>query len=128
MGTRCRVQPLSEESSMFRTNRRDRWHVRVLASVSQRRSRRSMRPKLEILDDRTLLSGFYVAVNGSPSGDGSMSYPWNLQTALSQPSTVHAGDTIQVLQGRYVGNFTSNLSGVTVRGVRDPSNPAKLPV
>ena len=54
---------------------------------------------------------FYVAPNGSASGSGSVSSPWNLQTALNQPSAVHAGDTIWLRGGTYTGHFTSNLNG-----------------
>ena len=54
---------------------------------------------------------FYVAPNGSPSGNGSIGSPWDLQTALNQPSSVHAGDTIWLRGGTYTGHFTSNLNG-----------------
>jgi hypothetical protein len=54
---------------------------------------------------------FYVAPNGSSSGSGSLASPWDFQTALDQPSAVHAGDTIWVRGGTYVGHFTSNLNG-----------------
>ena len=56
----------------------------------------------------------YVSPSGSPSGDGSISSPWDLQTALNQPSAVHPGDTIWLRNGTY-GNgttqFTSALTG-----------------
>src|SRR5512143_555213 len=63
---------------------------------------------------------FYVAPNGSASGNGSIGSPWNLQTALNQPSAVQPGDTIWLRGGTYVGHFTSNLNGnssspITVR-------------
>ncbi len=51
--------------------------------------------------------------NGSPSGNGSINSPWDLQTALNQPSTVHPGDTIWLRGGTYVGHFTSNLNGTS---------------
>ena len=54
---------------------------------------------------------FYVAPEGSPSGDGSIDHPWDLQTALGQPAAVHPGDVIWVRGGTYVGNFQSSLSG-----------------
>ena len=64
------------------------------------------------LDNRILLSNqFYVAPDGTPSGDGSINKPWNLQTALSQPAAVKPGDVIWVRGGTYVGNFQSSLSG-----------------
>src|SRR6185295_4046668 len=47
----------------------------------------------------TVHSGFYVASNGSSSGSGSMTAPWDLQTALNHPAAVHPGDTIWVRGG-----------------------------
>ncbi len=44
---------------------------------------------------------FYVAPNGSPSGNGSINSPWDLKTALNQPAAVHAGDTIWLRGGTY---------------------------
>ncbi len=44
---------------------------------------------------------FYVAPNGSPSGNGSINNPWDLATALKQPAAVHAGDTIWLRGGTY---------------------------
>jgi hypothetical protein len=56
--------------------------------------------------------GFYVAPNGSASGDGSLSRPWDLQTALNMPSAVGPGDTIWLRGGTYnLGYKTSYLSG-----------------
>ena len=58
---------------------------------------------------------FYVTPNGSSGGDGSEAHPWNIQTALNQPSAVHPGDTIWLRAGTYGSGgstrFTSNLSG-----------------
>ncbi|MFA6552355.1 MAG: LamG-like jellyroll fold domain-containing protein, partial [Candidatus Paceibacterota bacterium] len=66
------------------------------------------------------ISSWYVSPSGSSSGNGSLSNPWNLQTALNQPSAIHAGDTIWLRGGTYVGPFTSKLLGtasapITVR-------------
>ena len=58
-----------------------------------------------------LATDFYAAPNGSPSGNGSINSPWDLQTALNQPSAVHAGDTIWLRGGTYTGHFTSILNG-----------------
>ncbi len=44
---------------------------------------------------------FFAAPNGTAAGDGSRDHPWNLETALAQPKSVHAGDTIWVRGGRY---------------------------
>src|SRR6476469_6924447 len=54
---------------------------------------------------------FYVAPNASGSGNGSFSNPWQLQTALNQPSAVHPGDTIWLRGGTYSGTFVSLLNG-----------------
>lgn len=49
--------------------------------------------------------------SGSPNGDGSMEKPWDLQTALSQPSQiVNGGDVIWLHQGIYNGRFKSTLN------------------
>jgi hypothetical protein len=57
------------------------------------------------------VTGFYVAPNGSPSGDGSINRPWNLQTALAHPAAVKPGNTIWLRGGTYRGNFKSTLTG-----------------
>ncbi|WP_369997956.1 hypothetical protein [Winogradskyella sp.] len=49
-------------------------------------------------------------MHGSPSGDGSLNNPWDLQTALSQTSKrVNGGDIIWLHKGIYTGNFISTL-------------------
>ncbi len=65
-------------------------------------------------------NSFYVTTGGSSSGDGSMSHPWSLAYALSQPAALHPGDTIWVRGGTYSGSFTASLKGsssapITVR-------------
>lgn len=44
---------------------------------------------------------FYVSPSGNPGGNGSLTNPWDLQTALNQPSVVHPGDTIWLRGGEY---------------------------
>ena len=44
---------------------------------------------------------FYVATTGRSNGDGSLSRPWDIVTALAQPSAVRPGDTIWVRGGTY---------------------------
>lgn len=51
---------------------------------------------------------WYVSPSGSSKGDGTMSAPWDLQTALNQPPSVQPGDTIYMLGGTY---FTTNHNG-----------------
>ncbi len=49
---------------------------------------------------------------GTAIGNGSLQYPWDLQTALSQSSEViKGGDIIWLHQGVYKGRFTSTLKG-----------------
>lgn len=72
---------------------------------------------------------FYVAPTGSPAGDGSLDNPWDLPTALNQPSAVHPGDKIWLRGGTYRGKFNSSLTGtssapITVR--QYPSERATL--
>lgn len=68
--------------------------------------------------------GFYVTTDGSPKGDGSMSRPWDINTALSHPDSVKPGDTIWIRGGVYGKGgqtiFNSKLKGdkdkpITVR-------------
>jgi hypothetical protein len=58
----------------------------------------------------------YVATNGSPTGDGSISNPLDLQTAINQPTSVVPGTTIYLRGGTYKGRYISSLVG-------DPNNP-----
>ena len=65
-------------------------------------------------------SGFHVSPTGTSSGNGSAQSPWDLATALNQPSSVQPGATIWLHAGTYRGNFTSRLAGnaanpITVR-------------
>lgn len=62
-------------------------------------------------------SGFYVSPSGSPSGDGSMSAPWDLQTALDHPEAVHPGDTIWLRGGTYAGRYASSLTGTAEKPI-----------
>jgi hypothetical protein len=87
----------------------------------------------------TYTCNFYASPTGSGSGNGSLSSPWDLQTAMNQPSGVGPGATICLRAGNYqkpgarlVGNpgetggsieqpvYISNLTGnaaayITVR-------------
>lgn len=63
---------------------------------------------------------------GSEFGDGSISRPWDLQTALSQKSdVVKSGDTIWLHEGVYNGRYKSSLQSeepnkyITVSGYKD---------
>jgi PKD repeat protein len=77
-------------------------------------------------------ANFYVSPTGTTStgpGTGTISNPWALQTALSQPSAVHPGDTIWLRGGTYVGTYTSYLSGTASQPIvvrQYPGERAKL--
>jgi hypothetical protein len=66
--------------------------------------------------DGGVATGFHVSPTGSSSGDGTAQSPWDLATALSQPSGVQPGATLWLHGGVYQGEFTSSLTG-------DPANP-----
>jgi hypothetical protein len=62
-----------------------------------------------------------VTPTGASSNNGSAQSPWDLATALNQPSSVQSGATIWLHAGTYRGNFTSRLTGtaaspIMVRG------------
>lgn len=54
---------------------------------------------------------YYASTTGSPHGSGTLSSPWDLQTALSQSRDVKPGDTVWLLGGVYKGIFRSALKG-----------------
>ncbi len=66
---------------------------------------------LMVINFHAYSSDFYVSVDGSPDGIGSLNHPWDLQTALDHPKDVEPGDTIWVFGGIYTGVFSSNLMG-----------------
>ncbi len=61
---------------------------------------------------------FYVTPDGKPTNTGSISSPWDLQTALNHPTSVKPGDTIWLRNGIHrlsnrVTKFTSRLAGTS---------------
>lgn len=58
-----------------------------------------------------MANDWYVSVTGSPTGNGSSTSPWDLQTALNHPAAVQPGDTIWLRGGTYDGRFRSYLNG-----------------
>lgn len=58
---------------------------------------------------------WYVSPVGSPSGNGTINQPWDLQTALNQPPSVQPGDLIYMRGGTYstanYNGFQNNLNG-----------------
>lgn len=56
--------------------------------------------------------GYYAAPNGSSSGDGSISRPWDLPTALAGGNgRVQPGDTVWMRGGTYTGIFRTAIAG-----------------
>ncbi len=62
-------------------------------------------------------TAWYVSPTGSPSGSGTLASPWDLQTALNQPSVVQPGSTIWLLGGVYYGNYNSALNGTAANPI-----------
>lgn len=54
---------------------------------------------------------FHVSPQGRSSGNGSISSPWDLATALAHPRTVAPGDRIWLHAGVYKGTYLSTLAG-----------------
>jgi hypothetical protein len=59
----------------------------------------------------------FVSPQGSPSGSGAPSDPWDLATALAHPTAVQPGDTVWLRGGVYRGTFTSRLQGSASRPI-----------
>ena len=79
-------------------------------TVSDSTSTPSQPPQPQPEPQPTTHGGFYASTGGSSSGDGSMSKPWDLATALSS-GRVQAGDTLWVRGGTYMAPFVSTLNG-----------------
>jgi hypothetical protein len=71
---------------------------------------------------------FYCSPTGSSSGDGSISRPLDLGTALSAASPVRPGDTLWLRGGRYVGAFTSVLNGTAAAPISVREYPGESAV
>ena len=83
---------------------------------SRRRLRASVIVGLLGLARAVSAADFFVSPAGTSAqgpATGTRENPWNLATALAQPSSVHPGDTIWLLGGTYVGRFDSDLSGTS---------------
>src|SRR6476646_8677352 len=73
---------------------------------------------------------FFVSPSGTAAGTGSITSPWDLKTALSQPLAVKPGDTIYLRGGTYnvpaadLG-FTSRLTGTAASPIKVMSYPGE---
>lgn len=81
-----------------------------------------------IFSSPLLATEWHVKVNGTPTGNGSATNPWNLQTALNHPSVILPGDTIWLHGGDYKGRFTSHLNGTSGSYITVCSYPGELAV
>ena len=82
-----------------------------------------------LLVTSSMASQFYVSLAGSAANSGSISSPWDLQTALNHPAAVKPGDTISLRAGVYrhlpqgvsTGNegyiFFSKLTGTAAKPI-----------
>src|SRR5438045_1142521 len=62
--------------------------------------------------------GYFASASGSSAGDGSMSKPWDLNTALAHAAgKVQPGDTVWVRGGRYAGDFRTAIAGTSSRPI-----------
>jgi len=76
---------------------------------------------------------FYVAPNGSPSGDGSISKPWDLPTGIEGNHNLitKPGDTIWMRGGSYIEmqpyQFNASLSGTATAPIIIRAYPGERP-
>src|SRR5437764_1466494 len=77
--------------------------------------RRSVRPWLEALEDRTLPSTYFVATTGNDKNAGTAALPFaTVQHALNVAS--HPGDTVEVNTGVYKQKISFPSSGSAAGG------------
>lgn len=62
---------------------------------------------------------YYVAVDGSSSGDGSMAHPWDLDNALLNSKWVAPGDTLWVREGTYLPVIEPAKFNIKLEGSQD---------
>lgn len=72
----------------------------------------------------TFSCDYYASPTGTSSGNGSISSPWDLQTALNKTTLVTSGKTLCLRGGTYLGKFRTQLSTATVRSA--PGEWAKI--
>lgn len=68
---------------------------------------------------------FYAAPSGRASGRGTAEDPWDLATALSQPSALKPGATLWLRGGVYRGAFQSRLNGTADQPIRVRQYPGE---
>jgi hypothetical protein len=85
----------------------------TIAATGVTGSPKTVNVSLNVQPSGTTGGQWYVSPNGTSSGNGSISQPWSLATALAHPSSVGPGDTIWLRGGTYGtgANVSSNLRG-----------------
>src|ERR1035437_5355456 len=54
---------------------------------------------------------FFVSPNGSRSGTGSITNPWDIYTAVRATNSIQPGDTLYLRGGTYLGGWLTNYAG-----------------
>ena len=89
------------------------------------RQARRFRPSFEALEDRTLLSTYYVAPSGNDGGTGlSDQAAW--KTLQHASDMVQAGDTVVVRAGNYVGFDVRDKDGTATQRITFKADPNVL--
>ena len=65
---------------------------------------------------------------GSDTGNGTLTSPWDLQTALTNGNGVNGGDTIWLHDGIYTGRYMCNISGSNGNNITISSYPGEWAV
>src|SRR5262245_18608010 len=101
---------LSNQSTRGTMKRGPSWFAAILIACS-------LTLTLKV-NAQTIGNEYYVSPSGSSSGNGSISAPWDLRTALNAPATVKPGDTIWLRGGSYSLGYTQSTI-VRLRGAVD---------
>lgn len=73
-------------------------------------------------------AGYFAAPDGTPEGDGSVSDPWDLRTAIYDPPEVGPGDTVWLRGGTYPGSWVVKLDGTAAAPITMRSYPGEWAV
>lgn len=71
---------------------------------------------------------WYASPQGSADNNGSVVYPWDLQTALNKTASILPGQTLWLRGGTYLGEFSSTLAGETDNRVVVRPYPDETPI
>src|SRR5689334_7261471 len=73
-------------------------------------------PQQSPLQPTPALANFYVSPDGSDANDGSQLHPW--RTIQHAANTVHAGASVHVAPGNYLGAVKTSRSGTATARIR----------